>query len=72
MIVSYKGKKPAIASNVFVAPSAQIIGNVNIGEEATIWFNAVLRGDEGRSPLVKDVTSKTIQRFIYMKELLSL
>ena len=47
MIVSYKGKKPAIASNVFVAPSAQIIGNVNIGEEATIWFNAVLRGDEG-------------------------
>lgn len=34
-------------SSVFVAPGAHIIGDVTIGEESTVWFNAVLRGDEG-------------------------
>lgn len=47
MIVSYKGKSPAIDDKVFIAPGAKIIGDVQIGEESTIWFNTVLRGDEG-------------------------
>ncbi|KAB7706578.1 gamma carbonic anhydrase family protein [Bacillus aerolatus] len=47
MIVNYKGKKAQLDSSVFVAPSAQLIGDVHVGEESTIWFNAVLRGDEG-------------------------
>lgn len=47
MIVTFKGKTPEMNPTVFVAPGAKIIGEVNIGAESTIWFNAVLRGDEG-------------------------
>ena len=36
-----------IDSNVFIAPGAQIIGDVNIKSGSSIWYNAVLRGDEG-------------------------
>lgn len=45
-IHSYAGKSPLIpASLVFVAPSAEIIGAVEIGEGSSIWFHTVLRGD---------------------------
>ncbi|WP_339146322.1 MULTISPECIES: gamma carbonic anhydrase family protein [unclassified Sutcliffiella] len=47
MIYPYGGKSPQLDSSVFVAPGARIIGDVTIGEESTVWFNAVLRGDEG-------------------------
>ncbi|MCZ8535921.1 gamma carbonic anhydrase family protein [Paenisporosarcina quisquiliarum] len=47
MIIPFKGKTPEIHSTVFVAPGAKLIGEVQVGEESTIWFNAVLRGDEG-------------------------
>ena len=45
MLIPYHGKRPLIAENVFVAPSAVIIGDVIIQEGASIWFNAVVRGD---------------------------
>ncbi len=45
MIIEYEGITPNIHSSVFVAPGAMIIGNVKIGEESTVWFNCVLRGD---------------------------
>ncbi len=45
MIIQYEGISPKIHSTVFVAPGAMIIGDVSIGEESTIWFNCVLRGD---------------------------
>ena len=47
MITAYQGIKPKVDPTVFIAPGAHIIGDVNIGEESSIWFNAVLRGDEG-------------------------
>lgn len=47
MIITYKGKKPELHQSVFVAPGAKIIGEVQVGAESTIWFNTVLRGDEG-------------------------
>ncbi|MGH9764767.1 MAG: gamma carbonic anhydrase family protein [Blastocatellia bacterium] len=47
MILEYEGKRPRIGNNVFIAPTAVIIGDVEIGEGASIWFGAVLRGDEG-------------------------
>lgn len=47
MIINYLDKEPKIDDSVFVAPGAYIIGDVSIGEQSTIWFNAVLRGDEG-------------------------
>ena len=45
MIRSYKGMKATIPSTCFVDESAQIIGDVVLGENASVWMNAVLRGD---------------------------
>jgi len=45
-ILTYKGKTPKIDRRAFVAPTAAIIGDVEIGPGASIWFGAVLRGDE--------------------------
>lgn len=40
-----KGISPTIPDSCFVAPNATIVGDVIMGEECSIWFNAVLRGD---------------------------
>ena len=45
MIFPFKDKKPAIDSSALIIESAQIIGDVTIGEESSVWFNAVVRGD---------------------------
>lgn len=47
MILEYQGKRPKIAASAFIAPNAVIIGDVEIGEEASIWFGVVVRGDNG-------------------------
>jgi len=48
MIYPFKGDTPKIADDVFIAPSADIIGRVEIGRESSIWFGAVLRGDSDK------------------------
>lgn len=45
MLLDYQGKKPILDPTVFVAEGAKLIGDVRIGAESSIWFNAVLRGD---------------------------
>jgi len=45
MIRSYKGVSPTIPASCYVDESAQIIGDVVLGEHASIWMNAVVRGD---------------------------
>ncbi len=45
MIRSYQGHTPQIAPTCFVDPSAQVIGDVTLAEHASVWMNAVLRGD---------------------------
>ena len=45
MIRSFKGMKPVIPDTCYVDDSAQIIGDVVLGEHASVWMNAVLRGD---------------------------
>ena len=47
MIVEYNGKRPKVHPSAFIAPTAVLIGDVEIGEESSIWFGAVLRGDNG-------------------------
>ncbi|RRH59252.1 gamma carbonic anhydrase family protein, partial [Clostridioides difficile] len=47
MIRDYLEDKPLIDESVFVAKSADVIGNVKIGKDSSIWYNAVVRGDEG-------------------------
>lgn len=45
MIGSFDGMSPKLAPSVWVAPSADIIGNVTIGEHSSVWFQTVVRGD---------------------------
>jgi carbonic anhydrase/acetyltransferase-like protein (isoleucine patch superfamily) len=44
-ILPVNGKEPQIGENCFIAPNATIAGDVTMGNECSIWFNAVLRGD---------------------------
>jgi carbonic anhydrase/acetyltransferase-like protein (isoleucine patch superfamily) len=45
MIRAYKGLQPRLGKRVYVDPSAQVIGDVELGDHASIWMNAVVRGD---------------------------
>jgi carbonic anhydrase/acetyltransferase-like protein (isoleucine patch superfamily) len=45
MFYDLKDKKPQNSGENWVAPNATIIGNVTLGKNSSIWFNAVLRGD---------------------------
>ena len=45
MIRPYQGKLPTIPSSCYIDPSAQVIGDVHLGPQSSIWCNAVLRGD---------------------------
>ncbi|MSS71750.1 MAG: gamma carbonic anhydrase family protein [Candidatus Latescibacteria bacterium] len=47
-IISYDGISPEAPDTVFVADGARLIGRVCVGERSSIWFNAVLRGDNDR------------------------
>lgn len=44
-IISFNGKTPRIDSSAFIAPGCRIIGDVEIGPEASIWYNCVIRAD---------------------------
>lgn len=44
-IYALDGVAPRLASGVYVAPTATIIGDVELAEDASVWFGAVLRGD---------------------------
>ena len=45
VILPVKGIHPQIPESCFVAPNATIVGDVVMGEECSVWFNAVVRGD---------------------------
>lgn len=45
MIRTYQGHSPRIHPNCYIDPSAQILGDVAIGERSSVWMNAVVRGD---------------------------
>ena len=45
MIRSYNGHSPQVHSNCYIDVSAQVIGDVTLGEHSSVWMNAVLRGD---------------------------
>ena len=48
MLIEYNGKKPEVSGKAFVAPNATLIGNVQVAENASVWFGAQLRGDLGK------------------------
>ena len=45
MLHEYKGKWPKLGERVYVAEGAQIIGDVEIGDHSSVWYNSVIRGD---------------------------
>ncbi len=45
LILPVKGVLPTIPDNCFIAPNATIVGDVVMGNECSVWFNAVIRGD---------------------------
>ena len=45
MIRSYRGIVPQVAPSAYIYPSAQVIGDVSIGERSSVWCNVTLRGD---------------------------
>ena len=51
-ILPFNGRTPTIHPSVFLAPTAVIIGDVTIGAESSIWFGAVLRGDDPENGIV--------------------
>ncbi|MGE5820370.1 MAG: gamma carbonic anhydrase family protein [Deltaproteobacteria bacterium] len=52
MIIEYKGKRPKISATAFIAPTAVVIGDVTIGDEASVWWGAVLRSDQNANPII--------------------
>src|ERR1700750_1212069 len=45
VILPVKGVSPGFGKNIFIAPNATIVGDVVMGDDCSIWFNAVVRGD---------------------------
>jgi len=48
MIFAYHEQLPQIGANVFIAPTAVVIGAVEIGDNSSIWYGSVVRGDRDR------------------------
>ena len=47
-LIPFGGKAPRVDPTAFIAPGAVLIGDVEVGPEASIWYNCVLRGDVNR------------------------
>lgn len=45
LIKEVKGRRPVFGTNVFLADNATVVGDVLVGNDCSIWFNAVIRGD---------------------------
>ena len=52
VILPFAGIRPRIHPSAWIAPTATVIGNVVIGEGASVWFGAVIRGDEPEHQIV--------------------
>ena len=45
LIKSVKGKSPIFGKDIYLAENSTIVGEVEMGENCSVWFNAVVRGD---------------------------
>ena len=53
MVLGYEGIIPQIHDSCFIADSAELIGKVEIGENTSVWYNCVIRGDENNIKIGK-------------------
>ena len=59
MLMTLRGKTPAVSPEAFIAPTAALIGDVTVGPDSSVWFGAVIRGDSasitvGRATSIQD------------------
>jgi len=47
LIAAFQGRSPEIPSSAFIAPTATVVGDVVLGEESSVWYGTVIRGDVG-------------------------
>lgn len=62
MLIDFNGHTPRVGNNVLLCEGAKIIGEVSIGDDVSIWFNCVLRGDIhyiqiGKNTNIQDLTT---------------
>ncbi|MCC7008982.1 MAG: gamma carbonic anhydrase family protein [Acidobacteria bacterium] len=74
MLRPYRGREPAVDPSAYVDPSAQVIGDVVIGAESSVWMNVVIRGDVhririGRRTNVQDGTVVHVMRGTHPTEI---
>jgi carbonic anhydrase/acetyltransferase-like protein (isoleucine patch superfamily) len=74
MILRYKDCFPKIANSAWIAPSADIVGDVEIGEDSSIWFGCVVRGDVhyikiGKRTSIQDMSMIHVTHFEKEKKL---
>ena len=50
MIRPYRGRLPTLSDSAYVDSSAQVIGDVELGDEVSIWCNTTIRGDVNSIP----------------------
>ena len=67
MLRSFKGQSPRVAQSAYVDQSAQVIGDVEIGAESSVWMNVVIRGDVnhiriGKRTNIQDLTMIHVMR----------
>lgn len=70
MIYEFQGKKPLIDPTAFIAPSADIIGDVQIGKNSSVWFQCMIRGDVnyiriGDNVNIQDMSLIHVARNVY-------
>lgn len=52
LIIPFNGVRPQVDPTAFLAPTAVLIGDVRVGPKSSIWFGAVLRGDNPNHPII--------------------
>lgn len=70
MVRSYQGKTPRVPASCYLDVSAQVLGDVELGENSSVWMNAVLRGDVnsirlGANTNVQDCAVLHGMRYVY-------
>jgi len=60
LVLPFADKEPRIAPDAFVAPGAVLIGDVTVESEASVWFGAVLRGDDPTHGIVVGARSSVV------------
>lgn len=48
IVLPYRGTRPTLGARVFVAPGAVVVGDVALGEDTSVWYQCVVRGDVNR------------------------